>query len=147
MINPKFSWGQYIIRKYRYQFHSSNGCILDEQWLESGQNIVSDTNAPLPIPNEKLKVQMIRGTTKEEFEISNTITTNVITPEQALRKTLEVYYHTYGEYPTEKFTFYIDFRDNTYWLVSFDDNDGIGGQGYLLIDAFNGEAGDIKVDE
>lgn len=62
-------------------------------------------------------------------------------------KPLEVFYRAYGEYPSEEYTFHVEYRDNQYWLVIIDDHDGIGGFGYVTVDAFTGEAGDLKEDE
>jgi hypothetical protein len=147
MLCPKFTWESYITRLYEYMIHTSNGCYHDYQWIKSGEYIYLNTDNPVPTSAEKITAQIIRGSAEDIIEMNNRIPLDVISPKDALRILLEVYRDTYGSYPTDSFSFYVEFREPQYWIVSFDDNDGIGGRGYLLINAYTGDAGDIREDE
>jgi hypothetical protein len=138
---------KYYTRCFEYSVHTSRGKFSGEQWFKADDLIRIEANTPIPAARESLTVQICEWSNEEVFYLFNVIPSNAISPERALRQTFEVYHATYGIYPTAKFTFEIEFYDQTYWLVTFDDNDGIGGQSYLLIDALTGEAGEIKEDE
>jgi hypothetical protein len=147
MLYPKFTWESYITRLYEYQITTSNGYYHDYQWLKSGEYIYLNTDNPVPQSTEKITAQIIRGATTDLIAMNNRIPLNIISPERALRVMLEVFRTTYGTYPTDSFSFYIEFREPQYWIVSFDDNDGIGGRGYLLVNAYTGDAAEIREDE
>jgi hypothetical protein len=147
ILYPKFTWETYITRMYKYLIHSSNGCSMAYQWLKTGEYINQNADRPIPSVLDKVTAQIIRGLKTDLIEMSNKVPVDIISPEEALRVALGVYRATYGSYPTEKFSFYLEFRDSQYWLVSFDDNDGIGGRGYLLVNAYTGDADEIKEDE
>jgi hypothetical protein len=138
---------KYYTRCFEYSVQTSRGKFSGEQWFKAGDLIRIEANTPIPAARESLTVHICEWSNEEVFYLFNVIPLNAISPEQAFRKTFEVYYATHGLYPTAKFSFEIEFYDQTYWLVTFDDNDGIGGQSYLLIDALTGEAGEIKEDE
>jgi hypothetical protein len=147
ILYPKFTWETYIIRMYEYLITTSNGSAYGYEWLKSGKYITLNTDGPIPESAETITVQITRGKKTDSIEMRNKIPLNIISPEKAFRVTLGVFRATYGSYPTEKFSFYIEFRDSQYWVVSFDNNEGIGGRGYLLVNAYTGDAGDIKEDE
>lgn len=146
-MSPKFTWESYISRMYKYLVHTSNGCYLGFQWLKNGEYIKLNSDKPIPASSDKPIAQIIRGLQVDSIELSNLVPKNIISPDQALRATLKIFMSTYGCYPTKNYSFFIEFRDSQFWLVSFDDNDGIGGRGYLLVDAYSGAAGEIKEDE
>ncbi|HEY8464304.1 MAG TPA: hypothetical protein VIM29_09840 [Bacillota bacterium] len=134
-------------RKFSFFVSYSKAQFSGEHWLKTGEEFIVESNAPAPDPRESIQVKVVEWGKEEQFILVNIIPANAITPETALRKALEVYYRTYGIYPTADFTFTIEYYDQQYWLVSYDDNDGIGGKGVLLVDAFTGEPGEIKEDE
>jgi hypothetical protein len=138
---------KYYTRYFEYSVWTSRGNFSGAQWFKAGDSIQIEANTPIPSACESIMVKICDWCKEEVFYLTNVISSNAISPEQALRKAFEVYYATYGAYPTAKFTFAIDFIDKTDWLITFDDNDGIGGQGHLLINAITGETCDIKEDE
>ncbi len=145
-LRPKFSFN--TPHKYRYRFHTIHGCILGERWLLSNNEAITfETYAPIPENNEKIPVEIIENNKKESFKLANVIPPNTLSFEEALRKTLTIYYQTYGYYPDNQFTFEIQFLNYVYWLVTIDDHDGIGGLSYLTINVFTGEASEIRTDE
>jgi hypothetical protein len=149
VLNPLLLDSKYYTytRFFKYSVQVSRGKFSGEQYLKTGQVLRIEGSTPFPFASEKVAVQIREWYNEESFYLTNLIPADAITPEQALRKTFEVYYATYGRYPTANFTFEIEFYGQTDWLVTFDDHDGIGGRGYLLIDAFTGEAQAIKEDE
>jgi hypothetical protein len=146
-LSPKFTWESYIARMFKYLIHTSNGCYLGSQWLKNGEYIKLNSDKPIPASTDKPIAQIVRGLQVDSIELSNLVPQNIISPDQALRATLKVFMATYGCYPTKNYSFFIEFKDPQSWMVSFDDNDGIGGRGYLLVNAYTGAAGEIKEDE
>lgn len=150
IITPRFTWERGPIWAFNVKIHTSNGAIVGTYGLMSGQSISLNTNAPVPEPSETILVEISGGPNGDELiKLSNIVPRHfgMVTPEEALRTTLDVFYKTYGEYPTKNYTFDIVFYDKIYWLVSIDDNDGIGGLSHLLINAYTGVASEIKEDE
>jgi hypothetical protein len=144
---PKFTYCKYYIRHFDYVLTTSKGCITGERWLHSGEPIIVETTELVPEKAEMIPVKISEWYKTSLFEIVNIIPDGILTPEQAFRKACTVYYQTYATYPQASFLFMMEFVDQEYWLVSWDDNDGIGGQSFLLVNAFTGETGEIKVDE
>jgi hypothetical protein len=146
ILTPLFS-GSYS-RYIKYSVKTSRGEFSHEQWIQDGQIIEIEANTLIPASGEIISLEITEPDETTSFELTNVIPAAAVAPEQALRKAFEVYRVTYGVYPTARFSFAIDFLvDLNSWLVTFDDNDGLGGQGILLIDAITGEAGSIKEDE
>lgn len=71
---------------------------------------------------------------------------DMISKEQAIRIFTEKFYETFNMYPPESYTYEISIYNGD-WLITYDDNDGIGGLAVLLIDGVTGEAGEVKVEE
>jgi hypothetical protein len=147
VILPQFTYSKYYIHRFNYVITTSRGELRGEKWLRSKESFMVEACGPVPTVDEVIKVVVEEWYQSDCFEIANIIPEGIISPEQAFRKTFAIYYRTYGAYPTADFTFKIEFYDREYWLVSWDDNDGVGGESFLLVNAFTGEAGDIKEDE
>jgi hypothetical protein len=136
-------------RFFKYAIQTCRGKLSGELCLKTGQDLRLEGNTPFALASEQItvRVQEYFNNNEGSLALTNVIPAEAITPEQALRIAFEVYYATYGVYPTADFTFEIEFYGPKDWLVIFDDNDGIGGKGYLLIDALTGEPREIKEDE
>ncbi len=144
---PKATSNNNEARKYQFKLHTTNGCLSKEKWLFPNEFFSITVNAPIATPKEYVLAEVVENSQKESINLSNTIPSNIISPEQALRTTFMVYYQTYGCYPTKEFTFELTFFNYVYWLVTIDDHDGIGGLAYLTINAFTGKADAIREDE
>jgi hypothetical protein len=147
LLAPKFTYSKYYIRHFDYLLTTTNGCLSGAKWLHSGEMIAVETAGPIPEKDETIAVKVSEWSKTSAFNLTNRIPDGAITPQAAFRKAWVVHYETYGTYPTTLFTFMIEFVDQKYWLIVWDDGDGIGGASYLLVNAFTGEAGAIKVDE
>jgi hypothetical protein len=147
VLTPKVAYYKYCIRHFNYLITTSKGYLAGAKWLRSGKSITLETDRPIPQNDETIGVYLSKWHQTTFFTIKSSIPDGTISPRQAFCKAWAVYFDTYGTYPTTLFTFRIEFIDRKYWLVSWDDNDGIGGESFLLVNAFTGEAGAIKVDE
>lgn len=148
ILTPKFTWEAGVARKFKLHIHTTNGCIINEKALKNNESIVINANSPLPAATEKISVKVDWGfATKDVIELSNVVPENVISPRQAFESFIDAYYRAHQIYPTEKYTFDIEFYDKIYWLISFDDHDNIGGGGGAAINAFTGQVDGIKEEE
>jgi hypothetical protein len=137
------------IGKVQYLIETSNGKISGEKDLLENMSINIDKNTDCPLKNEKIKINIIWQGKKEIIELSNIIPDNVISPEQAFRNALNLFYKTFKHSPPINYSFFIayDMQGRNYWQVSFDDNDGIGGKSYIYVDAITGKVGDNIVND
>lgn len=137
-----------VNQKFGYFAQTSKGWIAGEQYLQPDQSIIVESNATVPNAYENIYVEIgsMNGT-KEKLILTNPIPINAITREQAFRTFFKVFYNSYKAYPTANFSYQLAFQDRRYWLITFDDNDGIGGKSRLLIDALTGQPSEMKEDE
>lgn len=137
------------IGKVQYLIETSNEKISGEKELFGNMYINIDKNTNAPLKNEKIKISITWQGKKEIIELSNIIPDDVISPEQAFRNAIKLFYETFKHYPPINYSFFIayDMQGRNYWQVSFDDNDGIGGKSYICVDAITGKVGDNIVSD
>lgn len=145
-LTPKFTAS--VTQKFGYFAQTSKGWIAGEQSLQPGQALIVESNATAPNAYENIYVEVsgVNGS-KEKLILTNPIPINAITREQAFRTFFKVFNNSYKAYPTTNFSYELTFQERRYWLITFDDNDGLGGKGYLLIDALTGQPGEMKEEE
>lgn len=115
--------------------------------VKDGKVVLADNNLPIPIANEAIKITIVYGDNMDSILLANKYPEGIISPDSALVSALVEYKEVYKSYPTSEYTFELDIINDNDWLVSYDDNDGIGGKEYIIIDGTTGISGDIKVEE
>lgn len=132
----------------RFDLISNNGIFTKNEWQIFRNPIKITTNELLPVIDEEIVIVTSQRNleNKDVLFLVNNIDEDMISSKQASSIFIEKFYETYGVYPPMSYSYEIS-AYNGYWLISFDDNDGIGGKGILLIDGTTGYADDIKIDE
>jgi hypothetical protein len=144
-----------ITRWINYEITTSNGVIKGSEWLIFSESLVYEADEPLPNKDDKIEVKIKQGDLTEIFylectsyeELTPTGAEDItVTAQRAVELLMEVYFNIYGVEMPSTYTVYVEYLDGE-WVVSYDDNDGIGGKAYLTIDAKTAETSDIKVEE
>jgi len=141
-IVPKNS----AIRWIRYTIITNNGTKVNYTWSIFKNPVVIIEEGPLPKFDDEIIVKIKNENLEEVIHLKNTIPEGTITATSAVNIMVVKYYETYGTYPAENYTYEIELLDG-YWIISYDDNDGIGGKAYVVIDSITGATDGIKVEE
>lgn len=135
------SWTSYTIT-------TQNGWIKDNVWqiYKNPIEIMKD----YPIPGASDDVVIAIKTEQEQYLdiiiLKNDLPQDIISSKEAISIFVSEYYNIFGQYPEKTFDYQIEMVEGN-WLVTFDDNDGIGGLGCLLVKGNTGGTDGIKIDE
>lgn len=143
-LTPKVSAIDWI----KVSLVSYNGIYCKNEWQIFRNPLKFTFSDPIPAINEQVVLVTTQNSTSPNIMFLSNMNQpeGMISSEQAIRIFIQKYYETFREFPPADFTYEISVYGK-YWLITFDDNDGIGGKSCLLIDGVSGEASDIKTDE
>ncbi|NLL72906.1 MAG: hypothetical protein GX237_05205 [Clostridiales bacterium] len=132
----------------RFDLISDKGTYSKNEWQIFRNPIKITTESVVPAIDEKVVIvaSQRQFEDKDILFLSNKNDTNMISAKEAIKIFIEKFYETFGIYPPTSYSYEISVYNGD-WLISFDDNDGIGGKCVLLIDGKTGYADDIKMDE
>lgn len=133
-----------------YSIISDNAYITDSIMQINKQPIEIKSYRMLPRVGEDIVVciQSSASTHMDVLLLKQVIPNNIkITPEKAIQIFVNEYHAIFGKFPAQKFSYEMEIYNDRDWIVSFEDNDGIGGWALLLIDGRTGQPGDMKIEE
>jgi hypothetical protein len=146
-ISPKVFCEEPDAKYTSYSILSKNGCLSGKLTLNPNDIIELETDNFIPLADESITIIITQSDKTETIILTNTFPNSIIPAKQALENVFLYYKSIFGRFPTCNFSFSVSLLDNMYWIVSFDDNDGIGGQTYVTVNASTGEIIDMKTDE
>lgn len=133
----------------KFSLISNKGVFSKDEWQIFLNPVKITSSYPLPVKDEEIVIVVSpKGSKIPSILFLNNVNqpADMISSDQAINVFIKKYYETFGVYPLESFTYEITTYKND-WLITYDDNDGIGGESCLLIDGKTGEAYDIKTEE
>jgi hypothetical protein len=141
---PKFSsvtWTTFAIT-------TKSGWIKDSVWHIYKNAIEVVLDYPIPKASEQVVVSIKpeEGSLIDIILLKEQVSEEMISCDDAMDIFVNEYYSIFKEYPPKEYTYEIEIWEGD-WIVSFDDNDGIGGKTYLLIGGTTGETDGMKMDE
>jgi hypothetical protein len=130
-----------------YDITAKNGSISGRVLLSPEDTIELESYSLIPYPDENVDITLTHDSITESITLTNAFPSSIISANEALKNVFTYYKNINGVYPTSDFTFNLELMDDTHWLISYDDNDGIGGLTYITENALTGIIDDSKTDE
>ncbi|MEN8905059.1 MAG: hypothetical protein ABF289_03775 [Clostridiales bacterium] len=143
---PKINYAEKMDQIW-YHVKTTQGYTSATTELLENNNIELTENSPIPLSDESIVITIVYGNKTEKIVLNNTFPENIISADTAFKSTLDKYIEIYNQYPELSHTFYIELYDNNNWIISYDDNDNIGGKAYIEVDGITGESSDMKIEE
>lgn len=141
-LTPRTTWTSGALRIASVHIHTSNGCIKTTRYLKSGENITLEVTSPIPEADETFPIFIDWCGKTDLIEMSNTVPTNVVSPQQAFQAYLEYFYSKNQSYPDPQYTFEIIRVAfvRPMWAIYYDN--GNGQTGYEVVDGLTGRVDD-----
>lgn len=132
----------------KFSMISHKGYYAQDEWQIFQDPISITSGYPLPILDEEIVIVASQNNFKNSniLFLRNNDPIDMISSDRAIRIFIDKFYETFGFYPLESYSYEINVYQGD-WLMSYDDNDDIGGKAVLLIDGITGEVDEIKIDE